>query len=345
LALLGVTSITAGPVYAASRNAVAPPSSGSPTPSSPSSRATKATVTAAQTTAGTGAGVTPGAVFEGKFVSMTGAARQAVMSQMANDGVHWLRIDVPSDFRFNAFIQAATSNGIHVDAVLQAWTTPLNASAFSRFATQAVQTLKPLGVETYEVLNEPNCDQYCLSASSYTRILKASYTSVKSADSTATVITAGMGTGGGSNEPYNYLTGMYKAGAQGNFDAFNMHPYSYPDTPLQTGDGWNPWSYLPELHAIMVAHGDGAKQIWLTEFGCPTGSDGGYTAYCTDSSLSTQIADAFSMARGWTWTGPLFVYNWIDDARATGDGDFGLYYANGAPKTATLSTYTLTASQ
>jgi hypothetical protein len=134
---------------------------------------------------------------------------------------------------------------------------------------------------------------------------------------------------------------MYQAGAKGYFDAFNIHPYSYPDTPLQTGDTWNPWYYLPKAHQVMVANNDVAnnKQIWLTEFGCPTGTDGSYPADCTDSTLAGQIADAFSSARSYTWAGPLFIYNWIDDSATPGDGDFGLYAANGAPKVASLLAY------
>jgi hypothetical protein len=270
---------------------------------------------------------------------MTSVGRQAVISQMKGAGVHWLRLDVPSDYRFDALVRDATSNGIQVVAVLQAWNTTLDPSAFATFATQAVHTLQPLGVETYEILNEPNCDQYCMSAASYTRILQASYRAVKAADPTATVLTAGLGTGSGSNAPYNYLTALYQAGAKGYFDAFNLHPYSFPDTPSQTADGWNPWSYLLRLHEIMATNGDGNKKIWLTEFGCPTGAAAGYSASCNDSSLAAQITDAFAEARGWGWAGPLFVYDWQDEPGTPGGDDFGLYYADGTPKTMSLAAY------
>jgi hypothetical protein len=291
------------------------------------------------TVAGSGAGITPGAVFEGKFVSMTSSAQQAVISQMKGAGVGWLRLDVPSDYRFDTFVRDATSNGIQVDAVLQAWNTTLDPSAFAGFATQAVHRLEPLGVKTYEILNEPNCDQYCMPATSYTRILQASYTAVKAVDPTATVLTAGLGTGSGSNEPYNYLTAMYQVGAEGYFDAFNVHPYSFPDTPSQTADDWNPWSYLSQLHEIMAANGDGNKKIWLTEFGCPTGAAAGYRATCNDSSLAAQITDAFDQARGRGWVGPLFVYDWQDEPSTPGGDDFGLYYADGTPKAMSLAAF------
>jgi hypothetical protein len=41
------------------------------------------------------------------------------------------------------------------------------------------------------------------------------------------------------------------------------------------------------------------------------------------------------MARGWTWTGPLLVFNWQD----TSDGYFGLYTSSGAPKAPALAAF------
>ena len=85
----------------------------------------------------------------------------------------------------------------------------------------------------------------------------------------------------------------------------------------------------------MASKGDGSKAIWLTEFGCPTGTDGGLTAYCTDSTLAEQITEAFNQARTMPWIGPLMIYNWID----TSSDDFGLYYSDATPKTAALAAF------
>jgi exo-beta-1,3-glucanase (GH17 family) len=230
----------------------------------------------------------------------------------------------------------ASAAGIHVDALLEDWVTADTPSAFAKLGSDAVARLKPLGVETYEVLNEVNDGS--MSASTYTGLLRSAYASIKKKDHAAVVLEGADGTGSYAGEPIDYLKAMYDAGALGFFDAGNMHPYSYPDTPSQTGDSWNPWSYLTTLHQVMADHGDGAKPIWLTEFGCPTGSDGGYPADCTDSSLAQQITDAFRSARGLAWAGPLFVYDWRDDGSG-GDGDFGLYSTNGSPKARTVAAY------
>ena len=290
---------------------------------------------------GVPAGITPGAIYENAFTSMSASQQAAVIQQMKADGVKWLRLDAPSVFTFDTLISDAENAGINVDAVIQNWNTATTPSAMGSFATQAVNHYKPKGVETYEVLNEPNGCAEPMSASDYTALLKSVYTAIKTADSQARVLTAGMCPAGGSNEPYTYLQAMYTAGAQGYFDAFNDHPYSAPDTPLQTGDSWNPWSYLAQLHSIMQANGDGNKQIWLTEFGCPTGTDGGYTAYCTDSTEATQITDAFTSARQQSWLGPLLIYDWQDDS----EGDWGIYNSNGTAKASVLSAYTSAANQ
>jgi polysaccharide biosynthesis protein PslG len=286
-------------------------------------------------TANAAAGLVPGATFENEYVVMDAVSQQAVLTAMKADGVTWLRLDAESDHLFDHMMEDAQQAGINVDAVLQDWYIPQTPAAMATFATQEVQALKPYGIETYEVLNEPNGCAYQLSAANYTAILKATYKAVKAADPSATVISGGMCPNGGTNSPPTYLNAMYKAGAHGYFDAFNDHPYSAPDTPLQTGDAWNPWSYLAQLHSLMASKGDGSKAIWLTEFGCPTGTDGGFTAYCTDSSLAEQITDAFNQARTMPWIGPLMIYNWID----TSSDDFGLYYSDATPKTAALAAF------
>jgi hypothetical protein len=287
---------------------------------------------------GVPAGITPGCGFESEFTGMSAAQQTSVISTMVSDNVHWLRLDV-GGCNSNTFIADAEKAGINVDALLQdggtnsdGSGTPTTPSAYAAYATQQVQTLKPLGVETYEVLNEPNGCEDTMPAATYVEILQAAYPAIKAADPKAFVLSAGLCPNGGSNEPYTYLTAMYAAGAHGYFDAFNLHPYSYPDTPDQTSDSWNPWSYLAQLHSIMSSNGDGSKQIWLTEFGCP--SDGSSND-CTDQTEATQITDAFASARNISYIGPLMIFSWWDSS----DGDYGLYNSSGVAKPDVLSDY------
>jgi hypothetical protein len=240
-----------------------------------------------------------------------------------------VRVDVDSNNGDIDIVKDAEANGINIDAIIEAsggtTTTP---SSMASLAKSEVPLLKSYGVNTFEVLNEPNGCGYQLSASAYTAILQSTYTEIKAVDPNSTVLAAGLCPNSGSNEPYTYITAMYQAGAKGYFDALNDHAYSIPDTPLQTSDSWNPWSYLPEIHNIMVANGDADKKIWITEFGCPTGSlDDGFPAECTDATLAQQITDAHEQQINMPYIGPLFIYDWQDGA-----DDFGLYNSAGEPK-------------
>lgn len=262
-------------------------------------------------------------------------------TQMAADGVKYFRTDT----RCNSYNQNVVSDvenaGLQDDAIILDPCGGQTPAAYATQSTAVVNALKPYGVHIYEVMNEPNGCEYNLTPSAYTAILKASYTAIKAADPSAFVLMAGLCPPDDTADlPYTYLTAMYAAGAKGYFDAMNDHPYSYPDTPLQTSDSWNPWSYLPQLHTIMANNGDGNKQIWLTEFGCPTGTDAGLSAVCTPTTEGQQITDAFQVARGWSWVGPLYIFSWED---STEDGDFGLYTVNGTAKQPTLNNFTAAA--
>ncbi|HWS83134.1 MAG TPA: hypothetical protein VN207_02635 [Ktedonobacteraceae bacterium] len=290
-------------------------------------------------------GISPGDGFEGPFANMSSSQQQAVINQMKSDGVQWLRLDYYNNDSYDyQFIKDAEDAGINVDVLLEDFSaTP---AEFSSFGTEAVHTLQPLGVHTYEILNEVNLYTPTITAANYVPILKAAYTAIKNADSSSTVLMSGLGPGPNSQEPYTYLQAMYAAGAQGYFDAANLHPYSFPDmpAPAATADcqNYNAFCYdLPAMYAVMEQNGDGNKKIWLTEFGCPTGTDDNNPASCTDATLAQQITQAFNRANVWEWTGPLFLFSWQDN---TENGDFGLYDANGSPKTAALSAFKQAAS-
>jgi hypothetical protein len=336
-----VASITTlGCITAATAASAAPghgaPSRPAPTKSTPTrtpAPTPTASAPAAGSVSGVPAGISPGSFYLSTFASLGSSKQAAQIALMKADGVRYLRIDVPCGMPNTSLIRQAEQAGIQVDALLLSPCGGQSASAFATFGTQAVAALKPLGVEIYEVMNEPNCSG--VSASSYTAILKSTYTALKKADSQAFVLTAGLCPAAGSNEPYTYLQAMYNAGAKGYFDAANDHPYTFPDSPLQTADGWNPWSYLPQMHTIMANNGDASKQIWLTEFGCPTGAAANLPAECTPTAEGAQITDAFRLARTWSWAGPLFIFNWQD----SGDGDFGLYTSSGAAKAPALAAF------
>jgi hypothetical protein len=278
-------------------------------------------------------GVNPGYDNEVAFNAMTTTQRTNVVAAMKKANVTWIRVDVYPGY-YN-YAEDYSGYGFKIIAILEDFSATPNQIA--SFGTQAVDTLKPLGVETYEVLNEVNLYSPTITAADYVPKLQATYTSIKQADPNATVLTSGLGNNGDSSSPaypVNYLTAMYANGAKGYFDAVNIHPYTFPELPTQSG---TMFQNIPKLYGVMEANGDGAKKIWITEFGCPTGTDGGYPDSCTDVTLAEQITDAYAQVKQWSWTGPLLIFDWQD---STNGGDFGLYLANGVAKPQSLAAFT-----
>lgn len=282
-------------------------------------------------------GVSPGFGFERKFERMSAAQRHATIELMKADGVRWLRLDYyPSSSFDDAFIASAQHVEIQVDAVLEDFdATP---PQFAAFATESVEKLRPLGVGTYEILNEVNLAKPAIPARKYVPLLRAAYEAIQAADPQATVLMSGLGPGPKAQMPATYLGAMYSAGAKPYFDAANLHPYSYPDFPEpKRCAAWNAFcNGAPAMREVMIRYGDGAKRIWFTEFGCPTGTAGGYPAACTDATLARQIAQAYRQASSWRWVKMLSIFSWRDDAL---DGDFGLYRASGKPKPHVVATF------
>ncbi|MGO9971505.1 MAG: hypothetical protein ACLP01_01480, partial [Solirubrobacteraceae bacterium] len=112
-------------------------------------------------------------------------------------------------------------------------------------------------------------------------------------------------------------------------------------TNCPTNDTNGQQNEIQAVRTVMNSNGDNGKAIWLTEFGCPTGTDAGQPDSCTDATLATQITDAYTQARAnpgneYGLLGPLFICSWIDN---TTDGDFGLYTSSGTAKPDSLAAF------
>jgi hypothetical protein len=62
---------------------------------------------------------------------------------------------------------------------------------------------------------------------------------------------------------------MYSAGAKGNFDILGSHPYGFAYPPEYDPGAASGLAFrrAEQQYGVMVANGDGAKQVWATEFG------------------------------------------------------------------------------
>jgi hypothetical protein len=212
---------------------------------------------------------------------------------------------------------------------------PASPTAFGNWAGAVATRYYGKGANYFEIWNEPNIAAFWSPApdpAAYTADLKAAYTAIKAVAPSAVVITAGLAPAADSSDSYDIVTfvqDMYADGAQGYFDGIGDHPYSYPFTPdnVLLGSAWSEMSQTsPSLRSLMVAHGDSAKKIWITEYGAPTS---GTEHNVSDAEQSNEMVQAISQAKQLGWIGSVYIYTWEDG----GDG-FGLLTADGGQKPA-----------
>jgi len=271
------------------------------------------------------------------------------------------------------FVRQARAVGLSVIAIAAyspAWARPANCppnethclpaspetyATFVRLAAQRYGSLSAIpdlrnSITAWQIWNEPNhypFVQPVVDVAHYTAILKRAYVEIKKGDPTATVIAAGTAPApddpsGRDMKPVTFLRGIYANGGQGFFDAFGHHPYSFPCSPLVKAE-WNAMTQTQYLHNIMVQNGDGAKKIWGTESGAPTGSNVGPCTSGPNVSVSeaTQAQFVADYIKGWTedfgkFTGPLIWFQIRDNGtnRAAWEDNLGLLRRDFSPKPA-----------
>jgi len=297
-------------------------------------------------------------------------------------GVRWVRFDVdwsqiqPSSSsayswagydRVASALQANGLNGLGIITYTPAWArmaecsgsdkcSPSDPNAYANFAGTVAARYAPKGIHTWEIWNEPNSADFWLpeaNTSAYTQILKLSYAAIKHIDPRSTVLTGGTasnGTGHGNLLPADFIAGIYANGGRGYFDAVADHPYSRPFLPSFNWY-WNAWQQMantqPNIRSIMVANGDGAKKIWITEYGTPTGGPGGLATngllfserdddHVTEALQAKTVTTAVAMYRAYSWAGPFFWYSYKDNGTSPNDTEnfYGLVRADGTHKPA-----------
>lgn len=139
------------------------------------------------------------------------------------------------------------------------------------FASGVPRTDIPyLPIRAWEVWNEPNLSSNWgglpTSPAQYYALLARTRDAVRSADPGAVIVFAGLafrGTDGNGNNAVTFLQQTLAInGATAKFEALGVH--SYPPTPAELE------THLTITRSTLDAAGS-AAQIWLTEFGWPTG--------------------------------------------------------------------------
>jgi hypothetical protein len=276
----------------------------------------------------------------------------------------WLRVDVnwsmiqdagPASYNWapiDRVVQGAAGRGLKVLATIvytPRWARPAGTDAtfgpdpgqYAAFAAAAARRYAAMGVHSYEVWNEPNNSGAWTpkpNPAAYTQVLKAAYSAIKGADPLATVLTGGTGptpNDGTQIPPMDFLNAVYANGGAGSFDAVSHHPYTFPAYPGEA-QYWSPWYQMygtaPSLRSLMIAHGDGAKQIWATEFGAPTNGPSG--SYISEAAQATMVTRAIAAWRSYPWAGPLFFFQGRDMSsnRYSRENFFGFLRYDFSPK-------------
>ncbi len=219
----------------------------------------------------------------------------------------------------------------HREAPDHAFAPPVSVDAFANFARAAAERYSDK-VDYYQVWDEPNIREHWGSLDPrpalYVAMLKAAYLAIHEADGQATVIAAALAPNV-EDGPENlsdvlYLRAMYDLGGKDFFDAAAGKPYGYNASPddRTTDEATLNFSRLILLREEMVAHDDGSKALWGSNFGwnsLPADWNGPPSIW-GQVSAADQIAytqAAFRRAeREWAWVGGLIVQHWQPDVPA-----------------------------
>jgi hypothetical protein len=221
---------------------------------------------------------------------------------------------------------------------------PTNVSDFASFARVAAQRYHPLGVNRWEIWNEPNISDFWQpkpSVDKYGALFRAAAVALREVDPQATVLTGGLTRGptagdGSRISQTEFVNGLYANGAAQLASAVAIHPYSFPTLPAIGGPkSTGRFADLPAVHAVMARWGDGNKKIWATEFGAPTG-DAIDDGAMSEHDQAASILQAEQMVRSWNWLGPLVIYELRDRGtdRSDIEQNFGVVRNDLTPKEA-----------
>jgi hypothetical protein len=288
---------------------------------------------------------------------------------MAAMGVTWVRVDVdwsviedeqgrPDWASVDPIVDEAVRRDMNVLAVLAftpSWARPSSPgdigavrharparlSDYATFARTAADRYAPRGVRHWEIWNEPNLGLFWPpqpDADEYGGVFRAAAQAIRNVDPRATLLTGGLsprypdpdvGT-----SPIDFLEQLYDNGTAQLADGIAVHPYSFPALPEEDNDQTiGEFKDLPALHDVMAGRGDGAKKLWITEFGAPTGTG-------PNAGSGDDQAEAFEQARRqverWDWAGPLIYYELVDGGTnpAENGDNFGVLRADLSPKPA-----------
>ena len=220
-------------------------------------------------------------------------------------------------------VQHARRQGLAVVArldVVPQWARPagssdrfLDADHYADYAAYVVafmQRYRPLGVRHIIIWNEPNLagewGQRRPDPEAYAALLHVVYPQAKAAAADAIVIAGALspgpdlGNGDVRLNDFAYAERLYAAGAQPYFDMWAVHDYGAQSPPNAAPDREQVnFRRIELVREQLVQHGDGAKQLIITEGGW--NDNPRWSAAVLPSQRVRYTIDAYRMAQQWDW--------------------------------------------
>lgn len=201
---------------------------------------------------------------------------------MKEAGIGFVRMDflwtdielVPNRFDFRKYdkiVDSLTKNGIKIVGLLEYnpawsggdWNAAPDRALYVKYASAVVKHYGDK-VKYWEIWNEPDSPFYWKpqdNLKSYAELLKAVYPAMKQVDPSCRVLMGGLASTYSVN-----LKRLYQHGAGKSFDIVNIHPFV---DPLKSNALERLRGEYRGIRRVMEANGDGEKEIWFTEIGCP----------------------------------------------------------------------------
>ena len=223
------------------------------------------------------------------------------MQDMADKGVRWLRLSfewavispAPGEYRWNSvdkIMRQAETTCLSVLAMIgttpewarapgcrHIWCPPADDADWGQFVRAVADRYGGTGIRAWEVWNEQNYGSFFQPRPDPERfgaLLEETTRAIRERLPDATILSGGLAPALKTSErrmlPAEYLAELYDTGAMEDVDGVAYHPYSYPNLPsVHTGqNGFI--DQLGDMREVMLSNGDGAKDVWLTEYGVPT---------------------------------------------------------------------------
>lgn len=230
--------------------------------------------------------------------------------------------------------------GRYWDRRTQDWA-PNDAADFARAAAWVAKRYTGK-IAALELWNEPNYDDQGVvnlktdnvgmtKAVAYARMVEAAYPAVKAVAPSVPVLAGAL-----SYADAAFYRSLVAAGMR-SFDGLSVHPYTDGRSPDAVGPAeWRKVDFtagMVALRAAMVATGQSAKPVWITEAGWATCTATSFMCV-SEAEQATWSARSVAIARTWPWLKSYISYTLLDGGtdRLDAEHNFGLLRTTGTAK-------------